>query len=473
MNAAALSVELSNQGLLYLYQGSLLQALDCFDRAIAADPESSPAHFNRACALSRLKRYKEEAASYDEARRFGLDIADLHHNQGLAYYNLNDFDAALRSFALALDLPSDHKLQALIHNSRGLVLHDLGRYRDAKQSYVNALTHDPSLTVAKFNLGLACLATSEWRVGWEGYEHRWDIPSMANSSTPLARPSTGLARWNGEPVPPTATLLVFSEQGYGDTLQFCRYLIEAKKIFAKVTLVCPPALHEFLEAGLGPAIECLTEAPSDEAPWQWHIPLLSLSRAFLRAVGKCLFPTQYSYLVAEPQRVEYWNGRFASETHNRRRIGLVWAGSQHHHKDAKRSLSPHLLRPLLEGICATWVSLQKHASPTKHNPTIPHQLVPWLLDWTNELNNFADTAALISSLDLVISVDTACAHLAGALGKPVWLLNRYESEWRWRHGEVESHWYPSMRIFSQPSPDDWQSVIAVVGNALNEPTLAH
>jgi hypothetical protein len=216
-----------------------------------------------------------------------------------------------------------------------------------------------------------------------------------------------------------------------------------------------------LRASFDGNVEILDAFPSSQHAWQWHCPLMSLPKAFQTTVDHV--PATVPYLTPNPALVKKWQTRLAGVADQCLTVGLCWAGAKGLKEDAKRSMTLTRLAPLLEARGITFVSLQKSdaASQLEQTPEVAN-----LRDWTGELHDFSDTAALISQLDLVISVDTAIAHLAGALGKPVWLLNRFQSEWRWLRDREDSPWYPSLRLFTQTTAGDWSEVITRVLAAL-------
>jgi hypothetical protein len=268
------------------------------------------------------------------------------------------------------------------------------------------------------------------------------------------RPDCHLPHWIGQPIQPGDALLVFAEQGFGDTLMFCRYLLLTAGHFSRVSLVCPPSLTGLLKHSLGPTVEVLDSVVAHHSPWQWHTSLMSLPLAFQTRVNSV--PNRVPYLKAAPEKAARW-GEILRQRISQKvfKVGVAWAGAPGLAMDAKRSMALELLAPLFAMQGVRWVSLQKsHPSSTA------------LLDLTTEFTDFDETAALVSHLDLVIAVDTAVVHLAGALGKPVWLLNRFETEWRWLLDRTDSPWYPTLRIFRQKQPDVWTDVIVEVQRAL-------
>lgn len=450
----------AERGVELMVCGNFSGCLDYFDRALQMEPHDALTQFNRASALNALGLFSEALAGYDRALQLGLDAPDLHHNRGISLFNLQRATEALDSIARALACrPCDNA--AAICNTQGFVLQRLGRLEEARQSYRQAVALEPRLSMAQLNLGITSLALGHWQEGWEAYEWRWIDTFRATQQAP-SWPATGLPSWNGEAAPDDA-LLVYTEQGLGDSLQFCRYLPLAAKRFRRVGVVCTAPLERLLRQSFGGDIEILTASPADTSQWQWQCLLMSLPRAF-RTTEETI-PAVTPYLRTLADSAQHWLARLAPAAAGRKTVGLVWAGDSALRHDARRSMQLALFKPLLARRDICWVSLQKGLPAAQREPL---QEAADMLDWTEELNDFADTASLVQALDLVISVDTAVAHLAGALGKPVWLLNRHDSEWRWLPGRTDSPWYPGMRIFTQASDGDWPGVVLRVAAALDQ-----
>jgi hypothetical protein len=304
---------------------------------------------------------------------------------------------------------------------------------------------------------MALLAKGGMAAGWREYEWRWETPLMAP-----ARRNFPQLPWDGAPL--AKTLLIHAEQGFGDTLQFCRYAPLAAARGLRVILEVQRPLVRLLRCL--PGIAAVIARGETLPAFDLHAPLLSLPRIF----GTILetIPGATPYLSADGAAVEAMRARLTTIPNQGLRVGLVWAGNSYRNlpgmaaTDRRRSIPPENLAPLLAVPGVHFISLQKDGPPAP--------AAFGLTDLMAEVTDFADTAALISQLDLVISVDTAVAHLAGALGKPVWLLNRFDSEWRWLTGRADSPWYAEMTIFRQTGPGNWDSVIAEVARALQAST---
>lgn len=372
-----------------------------------------------------------------------LRSADEQHKQ-------HRFAEALAYYDQAIALRPDNSIAL---NNKGLLLKDMGRMEEARDCFARAVTLTPEMAIARYNLGTTQLQLGNWLDGWENYEARWTGNNEAHQGL-IEKPSELLPHWNGEKNTETQGLLVLTEQGAGDNLQFARYLTLATQRFAKVGFVCPWPLLRLIESSFGDKIFLLSSIPKDTADWHWQCSLMSLPRAF--RTQEETIPAATPYFAVPPLAQAHWRTRLENAAPGRLRVGIAWAGNKSYAHDARRSLSFEQLLPLLRNQQVTWISLQVRMAPDRP-PVIPVG-INWL-DWTTELADFADTAALVANLDLVISIDSAMAHLAGAMARPTWLLNRFEGEWRWLKDRDDSPWYPQMRIFTQPRFGDWNSVI--------------
>jgi tetratricopeptide (TPR) repeat protein len=428
-------------------------ALSSYDHAIALRPDFAEAHNNRGNALARLGRFAEALTSYNLAITLKRDYAEAWCNRGSTLAALGEFSDALSNFDRATNLDPGH---ADADNNRANVLRDLGGHEEALSNYHRAIALKPDFAGARWNLSLCQLAMGDFDNGWKNYEWRWQ------SELVRARRDLPGERWLGEVPIENKTILVHAEQGLGDSLQFCRYVpMLAER--ARVVLEVPRPLRRLLTS-LDRVAEVV--ASGEQLPrFDTWIPMASLPLAFHTTLET--IPVAFPYLHADPARVNAWKRRLAALPG--RKIGLVWAGSPRTGQpaanavDRRRSIALRNYAPLasIPGLCL--ISLQK-GDAAEQARTPPEEMI--LHDWTSELDDFADTAALVEALDLVISVDTSVVHLAGALGKPVWVLNRFDQCWRWLRDRTDSPWYPSARLFRQPTPGDWASVIGDVAEAL-------
>jgi len=350
-------------------------------------------------------------------------------------------------------------------NNLGNALLDIGQLDEAREVLQRALELDPAQMLARLNLGFAQLKTGDWEAGWENYECRW--VGSDGSGQPVRRPPVPLPQWNGEGGTQKQGILVVTEQGYGDVFQFSRYLALLPERFARVGFACSPPTLRLCEWSFGEKIAMMSQLSGEFSGWDWQCPLLSLPRAF--ATRPETLPRDIPYLRVPAPARELWRQRLerraapGADGRRKPRVGIAWAGRREHGHDAQRSLAFGQILPLLAtpGVC--WVSLQKRASG-ESPPDVPSG-IEWH-DWTGSFEDFADTAALAANLDLVISIDSSMVHLAGALGIPVWMLDRYSGDWRWLQGRLDSPWYPGLRIFRQERFGEWEKVIAEAAAAL-------
>jgi tetratricopeptide (TPR) repeat protein len=486
------------RGIVLAHLGRLDDAAASYGRALALKPDAE-IFGNRGAALYRLGRFEEAAASYANALALEPD-AQTFHSRGAALYHLGRFDQALESYDGALALKPDYaevfnsRAAALVKLARfdealesidraialgsgsaevcqgiGLGFHHLGRLDDALACYDRALAIEPDRADTRYNRAVTLLRAGDLARGFEDYRWRFRIPG-ARPTRPdwLACPD-----WEGEPIA-GKRLVVFVEQGYGDTLQFVRYVPMAQALGARVTLFVPPTLTRLLRASL-PGVEVVDRLP-ETAVFDYQAPMLCLPRIFRTTLDT--IPAATPYLLADPAAAASWARRLAALPDLARpglarpelKVGLVWAGGKEQSYDARRSLKLDQFAPLAAIPGIQFVSLQL-GEPAEEAKAPPAGLK--LADWTGEISDFADTAALIANLDLVITVDTSAAHLAGALGKPVWILSRFDGCWRWLLGRNDSPWYPTARLFHQPATEQWDPVVADVAAALQAFSAQH
>ena len=458
--------------------GEICRRLGRFDEAIRAglqacrlSPSDVDAHFNLGLACSDAKDHSNATQAYRKVLallepQLASEEASpqMWNMRGNSLHRLSQLDEARKSYEKALELQPDFPVAL---NSLGSLLNDIGLVREAHDCFAKAVNLAPGFDMARLNLGMVQLKLGDWQPGWDNYEARW-IGSAESGNGTFSRPSCPLPQWDGQGDTDQQGLLVFAEQGFGDMFQFSRYLQPALPRFAKVGFVCSdPVTHLLMEWSFGKQVVVLKRMPVNYATWHWQCPLMSLPRAFQTRLDT--IPTNIPYLKVSKVAQAHWRERLDAAAPERITVGIAWAGRRSHVYDAQRSLRFEQFLPLLNdnhaGKHITWVSLQKLGIDDP-GPVIQNG-VDWI-DWTEELTDFADTAALVSNLDLVISIDSSMVHLAGGLGRPVWMLNRFNSEWRWIAQREDSPWYPTLRIFNQPHPGDWASVLNAVRSKLSD-----
>jgi tetratricopeptide (TPR) repeat protein len=423
------------------------EALDSYDCALALDPDHAEALTNRGVALHDLERYGEALASQDQALAVQPDHAAALSNRGVTLHKLGRLDEALASYDRALASRPDYA-EALVN--RGVTLNNLKRFDEAVTSYDRAIALRPDDADAHFFRSMTRLLAGDFSDGW--IEHEWRKKTSTGSSKRVfSQPP-----WLGGDEIAGKTILLHSEQGFGDTIQFCRYVRLVAARGARVVLEVEEPLQGLLTglAGVDRVV-----AKGDSLPdFELQCSLLSLPLAFKTRLET--IPSAVPYLRAPDRALLKWGARLPRTS--RLRIGIAWAGNAKHIRDRERSIDLGDLLPLLD-VGATFVSLQKEVRAAdmailNSNPGILH--------FGHEITHFTDTAALISHLDLVISVDTGVAHLAGALGRPVWILLTHVPDWRWLLDRNDSPWYPTARLFRQDGGREWASVITRIRDAL-------
>lgn len=433
--------------------GEPQEAVACLHRALALSPDQPICHVSHAGVLIRQ-------GNLDTARRIHARLrclvpldGDADAGDSVIATLCGDVRQALALARRALALQPN---AASGHINLALAEHDDGQSARARRSNERALALQPGSDVARFNLSMVLLALGDYVEGWRLYEARWRMEGAAYPTH--APPWTG-----GDPA--GRSFLLVAEQGQGDTLQFVRYAPLLAALGARVHLMVQPSLVRLLSGLPGVAS---VRSPADPPPaCDACVPLLSLPRLF--GTSLATVPASVPYLRATEADRRAWGGRLAGE--RRLKVGLTWAGSAHddqiiaHMVDRRRSLPLSAFAPLADLPGVVFYSLQK-GPPAAEAASPPPNLT--LIDWMDEIRDFADTAALIEQLDLVISVDTAVCHLAGALARPVWVLSRSDACWRWLRNRSDSPWYPTLRLFRQESSGDWGPVMHAVKHALQE-----
>ena len=431
--------------------GNTAEARVLFAEVLEDEPDNADAHHLLGLLDLYGGNYPSAGASIRRAMELDPTRAILHHHLGVVLEQQGELSEALAccSKALALD-PDD----AEAHCLKGSVLLALRQVHEATASYRRALDLVPDSAKFKFTLSLALLLQGEFAEGWEMYEFRWDgSAELAGRKREFTQP-----QWHGGTLA-GKTLLLHAEQAFGDSLQFVRYLdlVTKRGDARQVILECQPELRRLFESGRGGITVVNQGEPLPD--FDVHCPLLSLPLAFGTTLAT--IPRDLPYLRPDAVDVEKWRQRLRGAGTGLR-VGLVWSGKVRR-MNRWHNLEFSELAPFLDIPGARYFSLQKAQDGAAMENACAETPV---IDFTGELKDFADTAALVSNLDLVISVDTAVAHLCGALGVPVWLLARYDADWRWLLDRSDSPWYPSMTIFRQKSPGSWGELTSRVAPIL-------
>jgi tetratricopeptide (TPR) repeat protein len=414
------------------------EALACYERALALDPGYAEAHNNRGNLLRQQGQADQAIGSYDQALAIRPDYAEALNNKGNALGDLERQEQALRCYDQALVLRPDY---AEAHNNRGVTLRDLGQLDQALASYERALALRPDYADARRNKALALLLAGHFSAGWPWYESR-------------IRPEAGKRfdqpQWDGQQPLTGKTILVHSEQGLGDTIQFCRYAKLLAARGARVVLEVQQPLTSLLRE-----LEGVTEVCTrgETLPgFDLHSPLLSLPMRFGTTLDN--IPAPPAYLHSDSDKAGYWARQLGPKS--RLRVGLVWSGGTEYRYDHTRSLPLSSLLPFLPA-GHDYVSLQKELHE-RDRPLLMAQ--DKIRHFGEELQDFSDTAALCEQMDLIISTDTSVAHLAGALGKKTWLLLSHVPDWRWLQQGSNCIWYPGMTLYRQAARGDWPGVLS-------------
>ncbi len=436
--------------------GRLDEAERSYREALTLEPGYAPAHYNLGIALQALGRLEEAERSYRQASKLKPDYCEAHNNLGNLLKDAGRLDEAERSYRTALALKPGF---ADAHNNLGVVLQMLGRREEAERSYRQALVLAPADPRIGMNRSILELLKGDYEQGLQHYESRLlgGSEKTAGGFRRMLARLDGIPWWRGEDIA-GRSLLIWTEQGYGDSLMMLRYLPQTRQRgAARVAVYCEPELVRLIRALPGVDEVIPKEQALPSGGFDCHCPAMSLPLRFGTRVDT--IPRDVPYLHVPADSTRSWAERLARI--GRPRVGLVWAGGGIFADDRRRSIGLAPFARLLQVPGVSFVNLQKGAAAAQLL-----ELGPGIADWMDECDDFLDTAALVANLDLVISVDTAVAHLAGALGRPVWLLNRFESEWRWLLDREDAPWYPTMRIFRQARRGDWDEVMERVASAL-------
>jgi tetratricopeptide (TPR) repeat protein len=424
----------------------LQRAIQLLDQAIALEPARAEPHYKRANALKDLGRLEAAVAGYDQAIERKPDYTYAYCNRGFVQHGLGLLDAALSSYdqAIAIDATDP-----FTHYNRALLLQDYSRWEQALASYDRAVALNPQFADAQYNRAVCMLFQGDFENGWPPYEWRWKnarrlgIGDLRDFPRPL---------WLGDAPIRGRRLLLHSEAGLGDTMQFCRYAKLAAAQGATVLLEVQPPLADLLGSleGVSQIIAKGSALPS----FDYHCPLMSLPLAFKTTLDT--IPAFPQYLRSDPAKVAQWRSLLGEKVCPR--IGLVWSGNPNNPIDARRNIQ-----------LADWI---EHLSPGFQYFRLQTEVreadqdvldsSDTIFSYDDDLLDFANTAALCECMDLVISVDTSLAHLGGALGQRTWVLLPFTPDWRWLRDRDASPWYPTMKLYRQRAAGDWKDVFARV-----------
>jgi tetratricopeptide (TPR) repeat protein len=443
----------NNLGVALEEKGQFDEAIAEYRQSIALQPAYAEAHSNLGNALKGKGQLDEAVVAYRQAITLRPNLSEPHYNLGNALKALDRLDEAIAAYQQAIAL--NPNLPAPFYNL-GNTLHHSGRHDEAAAAYRRALALNPDLPDAHLNLALTLLLQGDFAAGCRENEWRWKYKDFPSSVRDFAQP-----QWQGEELN-GRTVLLHAEQGLGDTIQFVRYAAAVASRGGRVLLECPTELYRLLKDLPGVSQVLVKGQPLP--PFDLQCPLASLLLAFETRLET--IPAAVPYLHADPQLIHKW-AELLTDASQEMKIGLAWAGSPTHSNDKNRSLKLRQLSPLSAAKGVRFYSLQKGPAASQAED---REAGLQVTDFRDKLTDLAETAALIANLDLIITVDTAVAHLAGAMGKPVWVLLPFVPDWRWLLNREDSPWYPTMRLFRQKEIGQWDEVIARLAERLNHCT---
>jgi tetratricopeptide (TPR) repeat protein len=434
-------------GRLWQDAGRLVEAEAAYRNAIERQADHARAHNNLGCVLHMQGKLQEALAAYRRALELDPGLPQANQNYAAIARDARALERAVADYERHT---AAHPEDVMAFNDLGNAYRELGRNDQALAAYERALALAPGLAQTHFSRSFVLLLLGQYREGWREYEWRWRIPAFNQPARRFSAPM-----WNGESIE-SGTLLLHAEQGLGDTLQFVRYAPLAAARCASVVLECQPELVSLLQGTAG--VQRVLARGETLPEFAAHAPLMSLPADFGTTLQD--IPWDGPYVHAPADKVAAWRGVLDASGF---KVGLVWAGRPQQWDDRKRSLSLELLAPLSRASGAVFYSLQvgEAAAQAAAAPAGMR-----LVDVAPQIVDFTDTAAIVANLDLVVTIDTSVAHLAGAMGIPVWVLVAYAPDWRYHLGRSDNPWYPSMRLFRQARDGDWPSAIEQLAEAL-------
>jgi hypothetical protein len=439
------------------------QAIQLFDSAIRINSQYAGIYNNRATTFQALGKFENALQDFNQSIVLNPTDAQTYNNRGNTLKELGRLDEAILDFNRAISIQPSY---ALAYNNKGNALKEKRKISEALDCFEKATSLNPNLIEALWNKSLILLLLGNYEQGWEMFEYRLH-PSLIGKI--CDRREFLFPKWDGHQSINGKNILIFSEQGLGDTIQFCRFIKLLSDRGANVIFEVQEPLYELLQKLDG--VHLLIKKGEPPPPCDFYYPLLSLPNLFKITLNNSL--QRSSYIFSTPHKAKKWKERLIE--YKKLRVGLVWSGGLRPTQPENWAINNRRNIPFkfLANLCdlnIDFFSLQKGAqAELEFNQ---QKEFYWqrdnLVDFSAELVNFSETAALIENLDLVISVDTSTAHLAAAMGKETWLLNRFDSCWRWLISTEESPWYSSIRIFSQPNAGDWVTVIEKVKQELTK-----
>lgn len=435
-------------------------ALSLVDQSILLAPNNGVAHSNRGNILKELGRYDDALIALDKAIELNPNYAEAYSNKGNVLQDMHRYEEAIVWYDKAIALQPNY---AEAYSNKGNALAQLQYYEEALRSFDNAIGINPNYADAYWNKASVQLHCGDFIGGWENYESRWFIQN------PIPHKYAHIARLDSIHQLFGKRVLVWAEQGLGDGIQFCRYIELLAAYGPKITLEIPESLIGILDSITG-FCTLTSSLKNSLTEFDCQVPLLSLPRLFKTTLLS--IPAKIPYL--QVNNAKQCNMKEQIAFGKRLKVGIVWNGGFRKNSqwlwliNQRRNIALDQIAQLQDVVGVDFYSLQKGDPAESELRERHHEVWSSLIDCAPYLNDFSDTAALMECLDLIISVDTSSAHLAGALGRPVWILNRYDSCWRWLHGRTDSPWYPTAKIYQQSKPGDWDGVIEKVRADLME-----
>jgi len=423
------------------------------EKAVELDANNSEAFLNLGFIEKEVGNLESALTFFNKALTLDLTNALAFLNKGAAFHELKRYEEALGSYKKAIELKPDYHEA---WSNQGVTLNELKRHEEAIGSYERAIQLKPDYAIALWNLALNQLLMGDFKNGWDNFESRWykkNSESYRHKDIPALKDLKNIA---------TKTILVWSEQGYGDTIQFCRFITNLASLGASIILEVQPPLKSLMETSFSFCQVVSEGGKLINADFQ--VPLLSLPLLFGTTIDT--IPNQIPYLKNLKSKSIYWGEKLEGNK-KKLNIGVAFSGNENHQNDHNRSMNLALLRPLLRmgNLCL----IQKNIKPIDRIFLNSNREISFLGD---SIHSFADSGAIVEKMDIIVSVDTSLAHLSGALGIPTYVLLPWNPDWRWLLDRKDSPWYPTVKTLRQPSSGDWESVvielISEINNAVNE-----
>ena len=436
-------------GLIFMKVGNADAAIKCLCSAIKTQPSSVAALASRAMAFAKIEQYEKALLDLTKCIKLDPKRADIFYNRALVHRKLHDNENAISDYTRAITC-DDHHYKA--YHNRAIALRDAKRFDGAINDFDKAITINRDLAEGYWNKALTLLRIEKYEDAWPLHEYRWRSPNFTSPKRHFDKPL-----WLGNDCLDGKTILIHSEQGLGDSLQFCRYITLMRNLGCLIYLEVEKPLIRIMRALL-PA-SCIFEKNADLPDFDFHCPMMSLPLAFKTKIET--IPGKTPYLSACDSHKRLWKNRLGAKT--KPRIGIVWQGNPAHENDIKRSIALETVINYLSHDFE-WFSLQKDV--TTEDLSIINS-TPKLHHFGEEIGDFCSTAGLCDALDAVVSVDTSMAHLAGAIGKPVHILLSYNADARWHENRSDTPWYPTVTLFRQGADNQWASPLARSMNTLS------